>query len=529
MKKILTLFASLALIVTLISCGKYPDTFAEFNVKKQIEKTNIILEIDIKDPDDEVKGDITVYILDSDDEIVSEKTTTKDKINAKDEEEDDDSSIKFDNLDPSTNYKIEIRTTINEKNIVVYKDSFKTRTSSAVDIKTVEDFLKIKDRRSANYNLLNDLDFKDVDPDDINDGVITIFSGTFNGNGHTIKNYTLESSNINNGLFNQLSGDAKIHDLVLENITIKTKGNVTGSKRMGVLFGNSTSRSVLVENITIKDSKIEANLNGVSNYQEIGMLAGASVAKISNINIDSSNTINVEQKRIGDLKIGGLIGKVDNTSTDDVFVSQIVAEPTINYEANQDDSDGIKNQRTNISIGGLIGQGNNLEIKDVVLNTTINLNESTLHLNELEDKKEAFINFNVAGLLARNVNVHLENVILKSNINIDEIKVVNNLEDEKRSYLLTVNSASIYTRTDILHKSVKNLLLVEFSNNVFDTNDEKTKITTKTLFTRANKIEYGENNKFGVLDGISKDDENIQTLTLEDLFNEDDWVYNQYN
>lgn len=539
MRKVLSILTALILLVTIVACGKIPDTFAEFIVKEDVETTSISLEIDIVDPDDEIKGDILITLTNKEDDKTQSKTTSKEQLK---EDKEEGKLIEFTSLVSNKEYELEIKTTVNEKNITVFKKTYKTRTSSKVDINTTEDFLKIKDRRSASYELKADLDFSDVDQDDINKGIITIFSGEFNGNNHTIKNLTIETSNINMGLFNQLSGSAVVKNLNLDNVTIKQKGNATGSKRAGILFGQNTSRSTVVENITITNSTLDVKLNGTSNYQELGFLGGASVAKISNIVIEDTNKMLVTQERMGDLKIGGLIGKMDNTSADDVVVKDILAKGVIEYQALQKDGSeeedskedalGIKSEKVSLNIAGLVGQANNIKFESIVVKTDILVKESKLVVVELEEKQKrnTKINLDVSGVVSRNANVSLNDVLFNGNIKVEEINVVSLLdEDSKYTYDLNINVATIFAQTSTYSSRLNNVLRLDGLVDVFTSSDSNTLIKTGSLFVVAANVTYNENNKFGVSDESLKDNNSdVLVFSVEDLFNEESFVYKNY-
>lgn len=537
MRKILSIFTTLLLLVTIVACGKVPEYFAEFNVTVDRESNLIGVDLEVIDPDEEVKGDIRITLKSLKDDKIQTKTTNMKQLK---EDKENGKRIEFTSLVSGDKYELEIKTTIHEKFITVYKNTYETRVSSEVDIESVEDFLKIKDRRSATYNLKADLDFSEVDEDDINKGIITIFSGTFNGNNHTIKNYTLESSNINMGLFNQLSGDATVKDLNLENITIKQKGKATGSKRVGILFGQNTSRSTVVDNVTIKDSEIELLIDGKSDYQEVGFLGGASVAKISNINIDSTNKMVINQERVGNLKVGGLIGKIDNSSAEDVMIENIVTEGKIEYTITQMKYDedkeeeklnGIEDERVSLNIAGLAGQANNVNFKNVIVKTDILFNESVFVVEKLKDKqrRDTKIDIDVSGVISRNANVTLENLLYNGNITIEEIEVLNRLdEEEKLGYELNLHVAAIYAQTQTYNSNLTNVLRYNGVIEVFESEDKFVKIKEGSLFANYRNIEFNDKNLFGVNDESLKDNLDIKVFELKDLFAEDSFVFENF-
>lgn len=107
-------------------------------------------------------------------------------------------------------------------------------------------------------NLAADIDLSGVDWTPI--GSTNRFEGTFDGQGHSIKNLTssLDSSirtQYGNGLFGDVTGGATIKNLIVDNAyvydEVKDKGNVYGIV-CGYAYGNVT-----FDNITVMNSRVE--------------------------------------------------------------------------------------------------------------------------------------------------------------------------------------------------------------------------------------------------------------------------------
>lgn len=558
MKKALSVFMMIITLVVLIACTKQKYK-AEFKVDVENNGTNFVITLEVIDPEDEVNGDIIIALTDvEEDKEVNNTKTSKEDLEARKEDADKDNFFTYSGLTMGKKYRLDIKTTIDEKMVNVYSKVIESTPRDNEEISTVEEFLSIKTKRNANYKLMNDLDFAGRE-DDIASNIITLFSGTFDGQGFTIRNFKLESSSINVGIFQQLSTDAKVHDLKLDNIHMGMKEGqkATGSKRVGILFGQNTSRSAEVKNITITNSTIDIKLNGNADYQEIGFLGGASVAKMSGINIDNTNVINVESERIGKLKIGGLVGKIDNTSQEDVEVNDVILEGTINYKISQTNKVGVEKQLSLVNIGGLAGQGNLLTIKNAIIKTDINVDESRIVLNKEEEdaKKDAQVTINVAGVIAQSANVNLKDVIFEGNIDIKEIllhikdevedskpeetpnpevRAEEDKEDEKeedklkRSIKLNINVGGIYTTTQSSNLKFVNVLRTGGEVSVFESTNQKIITNTGTLFSNARNIKYQENNTFGITSDVVTDNPDIKVFTVEELFKLNDWILQNY-
>lgn len=532
MKKLLGIFTTLLLAVTLIACKKTPKTNVEVKTSLfENDGTSVTVELKIEDPDDELKGNITLEVRKNDDDSLVGRSVTKTKAELLDEET---KETRFTGLTVGVKYYLKVQSTVNEEPINLLRYDFTSKLPDEVEVKTVEDFFNIRHKRNAKYTLINDLDFEGYE-EEIANNMISTFTGIFDGNGKTIKNYTLESSNINLGLFQQLSTNAEVFDLTIDNMTINHKGKATGSKRVGLLFGQNTTSTTKISNITIKNSTINLEVNSESNFTEIGFLGGASIADIKDINIDNTNTINITQEKIGQVKIGGLLGKVDHSSTTDVNIDNIYVAGRINYEIKQTKDAGLRAasdsvNRFTANLGGLIGEAKNLRLTNAVVKTEINVNDSEFviaAINE-ERKRDFFLNINVAGLFASSVNVKLNNILYNGLINVEEVTLTSELEQEeldkmKYKYVITVNVAGLLSNTQIFNSSINNVLRVD--DNFTINPQTEASLVYGVLFTNATAIKYDkETNNFGIMNIVDPDDKLRVFNNLTDLFEEDSWV-----
>ena len=130
---------------------------------------------------------------------------------------------------------------------------------------------------TANFVLHADLDFEgQIWPTSLMYGN---FSGSIEGNGHTISNVELTQTNnskVNAGLFGHLTENAKLSDLTFENVTFTIKA---GTRVVGTSFGllsGTISGDAVLENVTIAESRLQidsASYFGVDEYV-IGLVCG---------------------------------------------------------------------------------------------------------------------------------------------------------------------------------------------------------------------------------------------------------------
>lgn len=105
------------------------------------------------------------------------------------------------------------------------------------------------------------------------------FSGTIQGNGYTFKNIRLEQSNrekINVGLFGQITQDAQISDLKLENITFTVKAGPFKAGASFGLFAGTVSADAKVQNVQILSSVLQIDSGAYFHTEDyvIGLICG---------------------------------------------------------------------------------------------------------------------------------------------------------------------------------------------------------------------------------------------------------------
>ena len=198
-------------------------------------------------------------------------------------------------------------------------------------IDNVDKFKTIASDASSNYVLMRDLNFenKALTP-------ISTFSGTFDGNGNTLSNITLNITDGNGGIFAENTGTIK--NLNLTDVTVTKTGSFASSNpSVGIL---TASNKGTIENCSIKNSSITAT---ISNAGGIGILSGENSSNIRYCKVTGSSIIEIN----GDSQCfaGGLVGKCTG------------GEIKFSYVDGADINHNITNM-SGSAIGGLIGQCN---------------------------------------------------------------------------------------------------------------------------------------------------------------------------
>lgn len=129
---------------------------------------------------------------------------------------------------------------------------------------------------NGNYEILADLDFEGkIWPTAL---MYNNFSGTINGNGHTMKNIELVQTNnskANAGLFGHITESAKISDITFENVTFTIQKGTRVVSNYG-LFTGDLADAAEISNVKILGSTLQIDTAcyfGVDDYH-IGLVCG---------------------------------------------------------------------------------------------------------------------------------------------------------------------------------------------------------------------------------------------------------------
>lgn len=157
---------------------------------------------------------------------------------------------------------------------------------------------------NGSYELYADLDFTDENwPTSLMYGS---YAGTIRGNGHTIRNVTIEQTNnskINAGLFGQLTADAVLENVTFENVTFTLK---SGTRMAGTSYGllaGSIADGATVENVSITSGSLRIDSGcyfGTDDYV-IGLVCGMGSAAVDASGITCEATGDAPEKVVIDV------------------------------------------------------------------------------------------------------------------------------------------------------------------------------------------------------------------------------------
>jgi len=170
-----------------------------------------------------------------------------------------------------------------------------------VEISNAEELQQIRESPSGNYVLVDDIDLSHID----NFEPIGGFTGTFDGNGHTISNLTIDSPETDRvGLFDTVGDNTRLFGLVgsegeIKNISLRGV-DVTGGNNVGGLVGLNRGM--------VTDSSAEGEVSG---NERIGGLVGS--------NHDMIHRSGAEVSVTGERWVGGLVGVSENPDAPNII------------------------------------------------------------------------------------------------------------------------------------------------------------------------------------------------------------------
>lgn len=221
---------------------------------------------------------------------------------------------------------------------VLDKENKTADITSPAELAWLAEQLASTDSEYADYtfNLTKDLDLNNQEWTPV--GSKTDFTGTFNGNNHTISNLTItKSTSTSNGLFGRVTNGGTVSDVNLENVNISLYSSAGAAA--GYVEGG-TINNVNVTSGTVKGSSFGfghmVNLTGVGGV--VGTVRNSGTV---------SNCTNEAKVNGGNRFTGGIVGAANGTAAD----ADIVIENCTNKgDVSASSSGGY--------VGGICGDSN---------------------------------------------------------------------------------------------------------------------------------------------------------------------------
>lgn len=249
---------------------------------------------------------------------------------------------------------------------------------AAIEIATLDDFIKIAESPSANYKLVADIDFSNYKKTGDNLSVInTTFTGKLDGNGYTlknlkdsaliyivkgeIKNLTIQNFTNNGPSWQYLTVLAKkAENAKFSNITIDNS-RVNGRQYSGLLIGEDAGSEI--KNISIINSTMDSH-----DWGSNGMLIGKK-------NKGSIKDVYVDGKMIVRAAPGGsLVGEISNNVTIENVISRATLE--------------VIGTDTSRQIGGLVGKADKSKVSSALFLGSLTGTKAGFNFTGAQDKTQ---------------------------------------------------------------------------------------------------------------------------------------------
>ena len=270
------------------------------------------------------------------------------------------------------------------------------------EIYSIEDWYEIQKKRTENFKLMANLDFKNADPKKYA-GIS--FTGMLDGMGHTIQNMYIPKS-YGNSLFTATGGKTIIQNLNIKNYNLESNFNAIGIIQRA---DKSTIKNVNIDGVKMKLTPTSDINTFVYFGGLIGETTGGNVENVTYRNLD------MEVVGVGKIRTGGLIGtgmmNINNVYMDNIDIN-----------ANGDNFES--------AVGGLVGYCGNItdEVRNVIVSGNINTNfgsaggisgHGTLCMeNAIADVNIEANSSYVGGLIGKTTN---NSLVLCNNIYIGDI------------------------------------------------------------------------------------------------------------
>lgn len=388
----------------------------------EANRSSVEVEAKITDPDVVITlSSIQVRLIDKNDEQVGTGAAFSDSDDPTLGPNEVADRVIIKNLNSNTTYRAELICTVDSDLITLATIEVSTNQagdteSDPIYINNINDLNKIKNDLSAYYVLNDDLDYanetgnKTIQKPLFSNSSSEAFTGTFDGKGHTIKNFKQEESYAYYGFFGYLSEGVTIKNVNFTGVEINS---TRYSETKAGVVAATISKNSTIENVHVSDSTINLTTSSESAAMYIGGFVGENnEANIKNSSV-SNVSITVSARRYS--YVGGFMGRninnaystVINCSADtDIWLKQIQGNETAT------DSD----KQIVASVGGFVGI-NTLDgrIYDSFSTGTIKASLQ-LTVKELKDMNTQF-NLEVGGFVGINYG-KINQIAVKESIDV---------------------------------------------------------------------------------------------------------------
>ena len=214
--------------------------------------------------------------------------------------------------------------------------SFYAKWLESTPISSVEDFEKIRQNPMKTYHLTCDIDFGGQ-----NWTPITAFDGIFNGQGYTIRNYTLTIEKDVAGFFGRINGT--VSNTVFSDVGINYTTVTNSVINIGAICGKNMG---VISNCAVENASFAIDCISSARIDKlnVGGTVGLNLGEITDTDASTNITVTVKNSYGGTTALGGIAGKNEG----DIILCE--AEATIlDYNKKREYSS------MRLFMGGLVG------------------------------------------------------------------------------------------------------------------------------------------------------------------------------
>lgn len=458
MKKLLTLTSILLMLLFMTACVSQKHQVKVLFEKIDRQSTTVDLTLSVDDSNNELQGGMLIATLYFDQEEVrsNEVSLANEEIN-----------VRFTNLDNTKAYRVVIYGTIKREKIVLAEENIEI--VEIIEIKTPEDFLNIKNDITANYILVDHIDFKDIEIDSKN--MITRFSGNFDGNNKKISNYNIKESQTVLGLFGRVDSSATIKNLILDNVNIGSLEKpllLNSFVYAGLLAGDISSSTVVIENIQVNNSGIYMTINSNSLNTYIGGVIGRFKGNMSNVYTNEETVLDITFSKGEALYLGGIVGGYANeSSANTAKLSQVGSHSNLFLNVNIEKV--LSKTNYQFFVGGVIGFHRSEHpryLSDIYATGNIEVTDVKLKSDTLLENTN--VTFNIGGLLGR-TQWGGKNAFYLGNIsfNNSEVNIIDDSVLNRNIYIGGIVGTKVYDLANTIvniNSITANIIDSEFAN-----------------------------------------------------------------
>ena len=334
MKKFISISLSIFFLfigVLLTSCGKNDNSqtsiYKSDNISADLKLTkatgkSLTFDITINDTKEEITKN-SVQVIVYNDEYVQKGSKVANLTKEEGSTIYTESGLRIENLNPNREYICRIECTIAESSAILFSQTFSTNdkgmdAENPIVVNTREDLLDITKAPDAYYQLGQDIDLANVEFDPLfksTQVTSNMFTGSFDGNGHKIKNLKQAGALQDYGLFGYLSTGAKVSNLTIEGLTIETTRY--SDTYAGAIAGRAEIDSEISQ-VNVTGASVSIINSATNKTFYIGGLVGENKG-CDIINSSFSGLINVTPSK--GIYVGGICGILDSAKITNTYAT----------------------------------------------------------------------------------------------------------------------------------------------------------------------------------------------------------------